>query len=58
MEADALPTVLVYRNGELEANLVRVDLDWGRGERTDVEEVLFRYVPSLHFDGYLGVLGC
>ena len=35
---DVLPTILVYRSGQLVHNLVRVDLDprWRKGEERDV----------------------
>ncbi|ORY87461.1 hypothetical protein BCR35DRAFT_317717 [Leucosporidium creatinivorum] len=35
MEEDTLPTMLVYRGGDLETTLVRPDLEWGRGTRAD-----------------------
>jgi hypothetical protein len=39
-EEDTLPTVLVYRGGDLETTLVRPDLEWGRGTRGDIETLL------------------
>lgn len=41
---DVLPTILVYKHGDLVANLVRIDLDqqWGKGEERDVERVIKR----------------
>jgi hypothetical protein len=41
-EEDTLPTVLVYRGGELETTLVRVDQDWGKGTRQEILNVLLR----------------
>lgn len=39
---DVLPTILVYRSGQLVHNLVRADLDprWGKGEERDVLDLL------------------
>lgn len=45
-EEDTLPTVLVYRGGDLETTLVRPDLEWGRGTRADVEALLRRRARS------------
>ncbi|KAK4057236.1 hypothetical protein OIO90_001731 [Microbotryomycetes sp. JL221] len=42
-EEDTLPTVLVYRGGELETTLVRPDLEWGRGTWSDVVAMLKRH---------------
>lgn len=39
-EEDTLPTVLVYRGGDLETTLIRPDLEWGRGSKDDVEALL------------------
>lgn len=41
-DEDVLPTVLIYRGGELLANLVRIDLEpeWGAGQEKDVAHVL------------------
>lgn len=41
-EDEALPTVLVYRGGELETTLVRLDRDWGKGTRQDVLDLLIQ----------------
>ncbi|CAO1635878.1 unnamed protein product [Parajaminaea phylloscopi] len=40
--SDVVPTLLVYRDGTLAANLVRVDLeeDFGRGDEQDLERIL------------------
>lgn len=48
MEEDTLPTMLVYRGGELETTLVRPDLEWGRGTRADVVQLLQRWVRSTY----------
>lgn len=39
-EFETLPTVLVYRGGELETTMVRIDQDWGRGTQQEVEALL------------------
>lgn len=45
--ADVVPTLLIYRNGDLVGNLVRPDLieadDWGRGNHADVVRLLRKY---------------
>lgn len=44
VDEDMLPTMLVYRGGELEYNWVRVDWEAGRA---GVAELMMRYVRSL-----------
>ncbi|KAL8292378.1 hypothetical protein RQP46_001844 [Phenoliferia psychrophenolica] len=44
-EDDALPTVIVYRGGELESTLVRLDRDWGSGTKQEVLDLLIRFPP-------------
>lgn len=39
-ELETLPTVLVYRGGDLETTMVRMDQDWGRGTLAEVEGLL------------------
>lgn len=42
---DVLPTILIYRKGELEANLVRPDLleeEWRGGDERGVREILIK----------------
>jgi hypothetical protein len=39
-EFETLPTVLVYRGGDLETTMVRMDHDWGRGTQGEVEGLL------------------
>ncbi len=39
-EFETLPTVLVYRGGDLETTMVRIDHDWGRGTQSEVEGLL------------------
>ncbi|SGY13708.1 BQ5605_C010g05952 [Microbotryum silenes-dioicae] len=39
-EEHALPTVLVYRGGELETSLIRFDQEWDQGTRSDVIQLL------------------
>lgn len=45
--ADVVPTLLIYRNGDLVGNVVRPDLveadDWGRGSHADVVRLLRKY---------------
>ncbi|PWN50991.1 thioredoxin-like protein [Violaceomyces palustris] len=43
--AEVLPTLLVYKGGQLVANLVRVDLDdgWKGGSESAVRDILSRY---------------
>ncbi|KAI5476637.1 hypothetical protein MNV49_007415 [Pseudohyphozyma bogoriensis] len=41
-EEDTLPTVLVYRGGELETTLVRLDRDWGTGTKREIERLLLQ----------------
>ncbi|KAK4703653.1 hypothetical protein P7C70_g2571, partial [Phenoliferia sp. Uapishka_3] len=41
-EDDALPTVIVYRGGELESTLVRLDRDWGSGTKQEILDLLIR----------------
>lgn len=43
MDTDVLPTLLVYRNGALVHNWVRVDLD-AKQERGGIEDLLSRCV--------------
>lgn len=43
VDLDVLPTLLVYRDGELVYNWVRVDWEAGR---QGVEELLFKYVVT------------
>lgn len=42
--ADVTPTLLVYCNGDLIHNLVRIDLepDWGVGKESDVRTLLLK----------------
>ncbi|KAM0789323.1 hypothetical protein ACM66B_000159 [Microbotryomycetes sp. NB124-2] len=40
VEEDTLPTMLVYRGGDLETSLIRPDLEWGRGNWSDVVSLL------------------
>jgi len=51
-EDETLPTVLVYRGGELETTWIRFDGELeggleGRNARQEVERVLLEYVPHL-----------
>ena len=46
LEEAALPTLLVYRNGELESSFVGINRDWGNGTR---EEILKILVESVFF---------
>lgn len=39
-DADALPTLLVYKAGQLERAIVRIDLEWQSGTRDDIHELL------------------
>ncbi|KAK4048240.1 hypothetical protein OIV83_004945 [Microbotryomycetes sp. JL201] len=43
VEEDTLPTMLVYRAGELETSLIRPDLEWGRGNWSDIVSLLKRH---------------
>lgn len=39
-EDETLPTLLVYRGGDLKSTIVRVDLEWGAGSEIEVVEML------------------
>lgn len=47
LEEAALPTLLVYRNGELETSLVGMNRDWGNGTREEILAILVKYVVLL-----------
>lgn len=50
VDLDVLPTLLVYRDGELVYNWVRVDWEAGR---QGIEELLHKYVIAYSFPSHL-----